>query len=72
MIDTFVGGIGPDCEWMLNLVTYDYVRGMRRDYMWFFNTRDEAEKYLDQVLAKMTHRNVIVKIIKIGTIEKEI
>lgn len=72
MIDTFVGGIYQDREWMLQLITCDCVLGTRKDYMWFFNTRDEAEKHLARVLAKTNRRNVIAKIIKVHVVEEEI
>ena len=71
MIETFVGGLQQDYEWMLNLVTCDCILGTRKDYMWFFNTREEAEKHLYLMLIKMPRQNVIAKIIKIHTIEKE-
>ena len=71
MVETFIGGVNQDYEWMLNLVTCDCVLGTRKDYVWFFNTREEAEKRLYLSLIEMPRQNVIAKIIKISMIEKE-
>ena len=69
MTDTIVCGIDHHREWMLQVVTCDCVDGTRRDYMWFFNTRAEAETYLEQVVEKMTKQNAIVKIVKVRAFE---
>ena len=71
MIDTIICGIDPRREWMLQVVTCDCVTGTRKDFMWFFNTRAEAETCLEQFIIGNTNSNMIVKIIKVRTVEKE-
>lgn len=71
MTDTSVFGIDHHHEWMLQVIACDCVTGTRRDYLWFFNTRGEAEDHLRQVVEKMTNQNAIVKILKIRAFEKE-
>lgn len=69
MIDTIVCGIDHHREWMLHVISCDCVSGTRKDLMWFFNTRAEAETHLGKVVEKMTNRNAIVKIIKVRAFE---
>lgn len=65
MLESVVGGIDSHRKWMLQVASFDYTVGTGRDYMWFFNTRAEAEAYLDRVAKLMKGRHVIVKIIKV-------
>lgn len=65
MTDTVVGGIDNHREWMLQVVTCDLNDGRRKDYIWFFNTRKEAEDLLDKILEKQKICNIIVKIVKV-------
>lgn len=69
MIDTVVVGIDHHREWMLQVVSCDCVTGARNDFMWFFNTREEAETRLEQIVRGMTNQNAIVKIVKIRAFE---
>lgn len=69
MTETIVCGIDHHREWMLQVISCDCVSGTRKDLMWFFNTRAEAETYLEQVVKKMRNRNAIVKIIKVRAFE---
>lgn len=69
MPETVVCGIDHHREWMLQVVSCDCATGVRKDFMWFFNTRNEAETHFEQVAKKMTKRNVIVKIIKVRAFE---
>lgn len=68
-MDTVVCGIDHHREWMLQVITCDCVTGKRRDFMWFFNTRAEAETRLEQVAEKITNKNAIVKIVKVRAFE---
>ena len=69
MTDTVICGIDPHREWMLQMVTCDCVTGTRKDFMWFFNTRAEAETHLEQLVIGKTNRNMIVKIVKVRAFE---
>ena len=69
MVPTIVCGIDHHREWMLQVISCDCVMGTRRDYLWFFNTRAEAEIYLGQIVEKMTSQNALVKIIKVRAFE---
>lgn len=69
MTDTIICGIDHHREWMLQVIACDCVGGTRRDYMWFFNTRAEAEYYLERVVIKMTQQNTIIKIVKVRAFE---
>lgn len=69
MTDTVVCGIDHHREWMLQVVTCDCVTGTRRDFVWFFNTRAEAETCLEQVVKKSTSKNAIIKIVKVRAFE---
>lgn len=69
MSSTIVCGIDHHREWMLQVIACDCVTGTRRDCLWFFNTRAEAETYLDQIDEKMTSQNKLVKIIKVRAFE---
>lgn len=69
MTDTVVCGIDHHREWMLQVISCDCVSGTRRDYLWFFNTRAEAEYYLERVVIKMARQNTIIKIIKVRAFE---
>lgn len=68
MTDTVVCGIDHHREWMLQVVTCDCVTGARRDFMWFFNTRAEAETHLEQ-LDNKSGKNMIIKIVKVRAFE---
>lgn len=70
MTDNIVCGIGHHREWMLQVIACDCIGGTRRDFVWFFNTRAEAETHLEQVIEKMTNQNTIVKIIKVRAYER--
>lgn len=65
MIETYVGGIDGHRKWMVQVITCDLDCGKRRDYCWFFNTREEAEDHLAKILEKQKTCNMIVKILKI-------
>ena len=65
MLEAVVSGIDSHREWMLQVVSFDYTVGTSRDYMWFFNTRAEAEAYFERVAEIVKDRHVIVKIIKV-------
>lgn len=69
MVDTIVCGIDHHREWMLHVVSCDCVTGTRKDFMWFFNTRGEAETRLEQLAGGETRTNMIVKIIKVRAFE---
>lgn len=69
MTDTIVCGIDHHREWMLQVIACDCVTGTRSDFMWFFNTRDEAETHLEQLASGKTKCNMIVKIIKVRAFE---
>lgn len=69
MTDTVVCGIDHHREWMLQVIACDCVSGTRSDYLWFFNTRAEAEYYLERVAMKMARQNTIIKIIKVRAFE---
>lgn len=69
MIDTIVCGIDHHREWMLQVISCDCVTGARKDFMWFFNTRAEAETSLKQLDSSKTMGNMIVKIIKVQAFE---
>lgn len=65
MLEAVVGGIDGHRQWMLQVVSFDYTSSTSCDYMWFFNTRAEAEAYFEQVAELMKGRHVIIKIIKV-------
>lgn len=69
MTDTVVCGIDHHREWMLQVVSCDCVTGTRKDFMWFFNTREEAETRLEQLVGGKLSDNMIVKIIKVRSFE---
>lgn len=69
MFEAVVGGIDSHRQWMLQVVSFDYTIGTSRDYMWFFNTRPEAEAFFEQVAELVKNRHVIVKIIKVRAFE---
>lgn len=69
MTDTIVCGIDHHREWMLQVIACDCVTGTRSDFMWFFNTRDEAETHCKRVIGKMSAQNAIVKIVKVRAFE---
>lgn len=69
MTDTVVCGIDHHREWMLHVVSCDCTTGARSDFMWFFNTRGEAETQLEQLASGATSKNMIVKIIKVRAFE---
>lgn len=65
MLEAVVSGIDSHRQWMLQVVSFDYSIDTSRDYMWFFNTRAEAEAYFERVAELVKDRHVIVKIIKV-------
>lgn len=69
MTDTVVCGIDHHREWMLHVVSCDCVTGARRDFMWFFNTRAEAEARLKCLVRGVEGKNILVKIIKVRAFE---
>lgn len=69
MIDTVVCGIDHHRKWMLQVISCDCVTGARKDFMWFFNTRAEAETSLSHLDSSRTMGNMIVKIIKVQAFE---
>ena len=69
MTDTIVSGVDHHREWLLYVVSCDCVTGARRDFMWFFNTRAEAETRLEQFAGGKKGMNMIVKIVKIRAFE---
>lgn len=68
MTDTIVCGIDHHRKWMLQVITCDCATGTRRDFMWFFNTRVEAETQLERLDGKVG-KNMIIKIIKVRAFE---
>lgn len=68
MIDTVVCGIDHHRKWMLQVIACDCVTGARSDFMWFFNTREEAETRLEQIDGT-AGKNVIIKIVKVRAFE---
>lgn len=69
MIDTIVAGIDHHREWLLHVVSCDCVTGARKDFMWFFNTRDEVDICLERIARDTLNKNMIVKIIKVRGFE---
>ena len=69
MTDTIVCGIDHHREWMLQVVSCDCVTGAREDFMWFFNTRAEAETLLERLASGVASKNTIVKIVKVRAFE---
>lgn len=69
MTDTIVCGIDHHREWMLHVVSCDCATGVRKDFMWFFNTRAEAETRLEQLASNEARSNMIIKIIKVRAFE---
>lgn len=68
MIDTVVCGIDHHRKWMLHVITCDRFTGARAEFMWFFNTREEAETRCEQ-LASKSGENHIIKIVKVRAFE---
>lgn len=68
MTDTIVCGIDHHREWLLQVIACDCVTGTRSDFMWFFNTRAEAETHLEQ-LDNKAGKNMIIKIVKVRAFE---
>lgn len=69
MTDIIVCGIDHHREWMVQVIACDIANGTRSDFMWFFNTRVEAETNLERIVKKMTTKNAIVKIVKVRAFE---
>lgn len=69
MTDTVVCGIDPHRKWMLQVISCDCATGVRNDFMWFFNTREEAETRCEQLVSFKKGMNMIVKIVKIRVFE---
>lgn len=69
MTDTIVCGIDHHRKWMLQVISCDCVTGDTKDFMWFFNTREEAETSLKHLEGGRTIGGLIVKIIKIQAFE---
>lgn len=70
MTDTIVCGVDHRREWMLQVVSCSCVTGTRSDFLAFFNTRAEAETHAEQLVNNVKGRNLIVKIIKIRTLDR--
>lgn len=68
MTDTVVCGIDHHRKWMLQVIACDCVTGARSDFMWFFNTREEAETHLKRIDG-IAGKNVIIKIVKVRAFE---
>ena len=68
MTDTVVCGIDHHREWMLQVIACDCVNGTRSEFMWFFNTRAEAETHLEQLDSK-AGKNMFIKIVKVRAFE---
>lgn len=69
MTDTVVCGIDHHREWMLQVISCDCVTGARSDFMWFFNTREEAETRCEQIASSKAGGNMLIKIIKVRAFE---
>lgn len=69
MTDIVVCGIDHHREWMLQVVACDCVTGARSDFMWFFNTRKEAETRCEQLASSKVGGNMIIKIVKVRAFE---
>nr|DAM59252.1 MAG TPA: hypothetical protein [Caudoviricetes sp.] len=69
MTDAIVCGIDPHRKWMLYVISCDCITGKRSDFMWFFNTREEAETRLEQIVRGKTNHNAIIKIVKVRAFE---
>ena len=65
MFNTVVSGIDSHRQWMLQVMSFDYTIGSGREYIWFFNTRAEAEACMERFAELIKNRHVIVKIIKV-------
>ena len=65
MTGTIVCGIDHHRKWKLQVISCDCNTGERKDFMWVFNTREEAETRLEQLASGGLRKNVIVKIIKV-------
>lgn len=68
MTDTVVCGIDHHRKWMLQVIACDCATGARSDFMWFFNTREEAETQLERIDG-ISGKNVIIKIVKVRAFE---
>lgn len=69
MSNIVVVGIDHHREWVLQVVACDRVSGVRSEFMAFFNTREEAETRLEQIVSNNTSQNAIVKIVKVRAFE---
>ena len=69
MTDTIVCGIDHHRKWMLHVISCDCVTGARGEFMWFFNTREEAETRCEQLSFGEKRKNMIIKIIKVRAFE---
>lgn len=69
MTDTIVCGIDHHREWMLHVISCDCATGIRKDFVWFFNTRAEAEARLERISSGKARSNMIIKIIKVRAFE---
>lgn len=69
MSDVIVCGIDHHRKWMLQVIACDCVTGACSDFMWFFNTREEAELRCEQLVSGRKGQNTIVKIIKVRAFE---
>ena len=65
MVNTIVSGIDSHRQWMLQVLSFDHTIGSSREYMWFFNTRAEAEACMERFAELTMDRHVIVKIVKV-------
>lgn len=69
MIDTIVCGIDHHRKWMLHVIYCSSATGSKRDFMWFFNTREEAETRFEQLVGGTSIKNMLVKIVKVRAFE---
>lgn len=69
MTDIVVCGIEHHRKWMLHVVSCDCATGVREDFMWFFNTRKEAETHCERLASCKASKNMIIKIIKVRAFE---
>lgn len=69
MTDIIVCGIDHHRKWLLHVVSCDCTTGVRKDFMWFFNTRAEAETRCEQLASGSVRKNLLVKIVKVRAFE---
>lgn len=69
MTETVVCGIDHHREWMLQVIACDCATGARSDFMWFFNTREEAETHCEKLTSIKAGENMIIKFVKVRAFE---